>query len=220
MLFRSMPSKKELCRNWKLYVITCPSPSGGRSQAERVREAVLGGAEAVQLRDKNASGEALLHQARELLAVTRPMGMPLIINDRVAVAKACDADGVHLGQDDGSLADAMNILGPDKIYGRSTHTPEQRDAAEEEGFDYIGVGPVFATPTKPGRRAVGLDYVRYAASHPELPFVAIGGIDETNIREVLRAGATQVAVVRAVLAQADPKRAAENLKKYMKGSEQ
>ena len=214
-----MPSKRELCRSWKLYVITCPEFRGERSQAERVREAVLGGADVVQLRDKNASDEELLHQARELLAVLRPLRVSLIINDRVQVARNCGADGVHLGQGDGSLAEAMKIMGPDKIkiYGRSTHTPEQGKAAQDEGFDYIGVGPVHGTPTKPGRTPVGLEYVRYAAVNLEVPFVAIGGIDAGNIKDVMKAGARSIAVVRAVLGQAEPRLAASELKKTIQG---
>ena len=214
----SMPSKKERCLSWKLYVITCPEFRGDRSQAERVREAALGGADAVQLRDKNASDEELLSQARELLSVLRPLGVPLIVNDRAQVARNCGADGVHLGQEDGALAAAKKIMGADKIYGRSTHTPGQGEAAQEEGFDYIGVGPVFSTPTKLGRVPAGLEYVRYAAEHLALPFVAIGGIDETNVRQVLQAGAERIAVVRAVLGQADPRRAAQHLKKSIKRS--
>jgi thiamine-phosphate pyrophosphorylase len=133
----------------------------------------------------------------------------------VSVAKACGAEGVHLGQADGSLAEAMEILGTDKIFGRSTHSPEQGSAAEKEGFDYIGAGPVFDTPTKPGRIPAGLEYIRYAAGHLKVPFVAIGGIDETNADTVLKSGARCIAVVRAVLAQADAQKAAEKLKRLI-----
>ncbi len=183
-----------------------------------MREAVLGGADAVQLRDKNASGDELLRQARELLRVTRPLGVPLIVNDRVDVAKAADVDGVHLGQEDGSLAHAKAVFGADKIYGRSTHSPEQGLAAQEEGFDYIGVGPVYGTPTKPGRLPVGLEYVRYAAGNLDVPFVAIGGIDGSNIKDVLAAGARTIAVVRAVFGQAEVRRAAGELKAVIEGT--
>ena len=209
-------SKNSLCRSWKLYVITCPEFRGERSQKERVHQAILGGADAVQLRDKSASDEELLRQAEELLGVTRPLGVPLIINDRVSVAKACGAQGVHLGQLDGSLAQAREFLGADKIFGRSTHSPEQGRAAEEEGFDYIGVGPVFSTPTKPGCLPAGLEYVRYAAENLRVPFVAIGGIDEANAGAVLKSGAQCIAVVRAVLAQSDPQKAAQNLKQLIR----
>jgi thiamine-phosphate pyrophosphorylase len=210
-----MPSKKKRCQNWKLYVITCPEFRGDQSQKERVRGAILGGADVIQLRDKNASDEELLRQAKDLLQVTRPLGVPLIINDRVHVASASGAEGVHLGQSDGSLSHAREILGNHAIFGRSTHSPEQGFLAEEEGFDYIGVGPVFSTPTKPDRAGVGLEYVRYAAGRFTIPFVAIGGIDEENAPQVAKAGARAIAVVRAVLGQEDPRRSAEDLKKKL-----
>ncbi len=197
-------------------MITCPEFRGDRSQKERVREAILGGADVIQLRDKNASDQELLRQAKELLVVTRTLDVPLIINDRAEVAAESGADGVHLGQEDGSLAKAKEILGETKLFGRSTHTPEQGLSAEKEAFDYIGVGPVFGTPTKPGCIPVGLDYVQYAANSLQIPFVAIGGIDEKNISQVLRAGAERIAVVRAVLGQADPKQAAKKLKEIIK----
>lgn len=196
-------------------MITCPEFRGDRSQKQRVSQAILGGADVIQLRDKKASDEELLCQAKELLQVTRSFGVPLIINDRARIAMACGADGIHLGQSDGTLAQTREILGANKIFGRSTHAPKQGQAAQKEGFDYIGVGPVFSTPSKPGRKSVGLEYVRYAASHLQLPFVAIGGIDVENAPDVLKAGAQAIAVVRAVLGQSDPRRSAENLKKLI-----
>lgn len=208
-----MPSKKKRCQGWRLYVITCPEFRGDQSQKERVREAILGGADVIQLRDKNASDEELLCQAGDLLQVTRALGVPLIINDRVRVAKESGAEGVHLGQLDGSLSQARELLGNHAIFGRSTHSPEQGLSAQKEGFDYLGVGPVFSTPTKPDRASVGLEYVRYAANQFTIPFVAIGGINEENALQVLKSGARAIAVVRAVLGQADPRRKAENLKK-------
>ena len=180
-----------------------------------MRAAVQGGADAVQLRDKQAGDEELLGLARELLKVTKPKGIPLIINDRVNVARLAGADGVHLGQEDGSLSAARAALGQEAIVGRSTHSPEQALAAQAEGFDYIGVGPVFETPTKPTYAPVGLELVRFAAQNIRIPFVAIGGIDEKNIREVCRAGACAVAVVRAVTRRRDPEEAARQLKKIL-----
>ena len=204
----SMRSKKELCRSWKLYVITSPGPG----LVEKVRQAVLGGADVVQLRDKLATDDDLVQQARQLLQVTRPAGIPLIVNDRVQAALSAGADGVHLGQDDGLLSEARRILGEDAIYGRSTHSVAQGLAAQKEGFDYIGVGPVFATPTKAGRPAVGLECVRAASSRFDVPFVAIGGIDERNIKEVVEAGAKAVAVVRAVMQSEDPRATTKKIK--------
>lgn len=176
-----------------------------------VEQAVLGGADVVQLRDKTAGYRELLAQARAILPVTRRLGVPFIVNDRVRVAKEAGADGVHLGQEDGSLAEARALLGERALIGRSTHSPEQATAAEKEGFDYIGVGPVYTTPTKAGRPPVGLELVRFAARNLEVPFVAIGGIDKTNLRGVLEAGASRVAVVRALMGEADPERAAKGL---------
>jgi len=206
-----MPSKKELCQNWKLYVITDPDAAGKRSLVDVVKAAIDGGASVVQLRDKKASDEELVQAAKRLLEVTRSCGIPLIINDRVEAAKASGADGVHLGQEDVSLREARAVLGSGAIIGRSTHSPEEALAAEAEGFDYIGVGPVFQTPTKPNTKPVGLELVRFAAQNLRIPFVAIGGIDAGNIGKVLREGAKTVAVVRAVMGAVDPKKAAEAL---------
>jgi thiamine-phosphate pyrophosphorylase len=141
--------------------------------------------------------------------VTRAYGVPLILNDRPYAVKASGADGLHLGQDDGSLAWARSIVGQERIVGRSTHSPEQALEAEKEGFDYIGVGPVFATPTKPSYEPVGLEFVKFAAQRIHTPFVAIGGIDLGNIEQVLKAGAHTVAVVRALMGSADPETAAK-----------
>jgi thiamine-phosphate pyrophosphorylase len=121
------------------------------------------------------------------------------------------ADGVHLGQEDGPLSAARALLGDEAIIGRSTHSPEQALAAAKEGFDYIGIGPVFLTPTKPAYRAVGLELVRFAAKNVAIPFVAIGGIDASNVRQVRAAGARAVAVVRAVMAAERPDEAARQL---------
>jgi thiamine-phosphate pyrophosphorylase len=165
----------------------------------------------VQLRLKEASDAELLAAARSLLPITRKAGIPLIVNDRAQVARDAGADGVHLGQDDGPLEAARAIVGPDRLIGRSTHSREQALRAQEEGFDYIGVGPVFSTPTKPTYEPVGLDLVRFAAANIRIPFVAIGGIDATNAREVHRAGAGCVAVVRAVMGSSDPLKASRRL---------
>lgn len=181
-----------------------------------MRLAIEGGADVIQLRDKLASDEALASMAKDLLAVTRPLGIPLIINDRAEVAKKVSADGVHLGQEDGSLAAARELLGEEALIGRSTHSPEQALAAQAEGFDYIGIGPVFGTPTKPDYTPVGLDLVRFAANNIRIPFVAIGGINEANVSAVCEAGAKAVAVVRAVVGSADPRSSAEKILKKIK----
>ena len=177
--------------------------------------AIRGGADVLQLRDKEASDEAFLAQAKILANLTRRLGVPLIINDRLYLAKECGADGVHLGQEDGSLVEARRVLGPDALVGRSTHSVEQAMLAEREGFDYVGVGPVYATPTKPGRSPVGLELVRFAAERLEIPFVAIGGIDRKNVAVVSAAGARCVAVVRGLMGSDDPRDAAQVLLREM-----
>lgn len=158
----------------------------------------------VQLRDKNATKDELFSQANALVKLTRASAVPLIINDWADIALRSGADGVHLGQEDGALEEAVRLLGPDAIIGRSTHSLDQALAAEEEGFDYVGVGPVFSTPTKPGRPEVGLKLVTEAAEYIKIPFVAIGGIDESNVDLVCGAGARCIAAVRCIMDAADP----------------
>lgn len=197
-----MKSNEKRCVAWTLYVIT--SPQKGRRLEDVVAEAVRGGASVIQLRDKTASHGDLVSAAKRLISVTRPRKVPLIVNDDVKAAFESGADGVHLGQEDGDLQSARSLLGPNAIIGRSTHSTEQALNAEREGFDYIGVGPVFSTPTKPGRPAVGLEMIRFAAKELKVPFVAIGGIDPANIGEVIKAGARIVAVVRAIMEAENP----------------
>lgn len=211
-----MPLKRESCRDWKLYVITDPNLPKGRNLEDVVRQAVEAGASVVQLRDKTASDEELTRLAKRLLSIMRPKGVPLIVNDRLEVAHASDADGLHLGQEDGPIQAVRKILGKDKIVGRSTHSPEQALGAQKEGADYIGVGPVFATPTKPGRKPVDLDLVRFAAKNVTIPFVAIGGIDLGNALEVRQAGASTIAVVRAVMQAPDAGQATASFLGLMK----
>jgi thiamine-phosphate pyrophosphorylase len=184
-----------------LYLITPARPD----LEAFLEAAVRGGVDIVQLREKELpDGELLprLHVARE---VTRRLGVPLVVNDRPDLAQLCGADFVHVGQDDMPVAAARSFgVG----VGLSTHAPEEID---ESDADYIGVGPVYETPTKEGRPAVGLDLVRYAAAHARQPWFAIGGIDETNVADVVAAGATRVAVVRAIGDATDPERAAAAL---------
>ncbi len=127
-----------------------------------------------------------------------------IINDRVDLALAVDADGVHLGQEDLPIAVARQLLGPQRIIGRSTTNPEEMHQAITQGANYIGVGPVYETPTKAGKAAAGLEYVRYAAQHCSIPWFAIGGIDVDNVHDVIAAGAERVAVVRSLMQAQQP----------------
>ena len=170
----------------------------------RVEAALAGGVELLQLRAKNLDALGMLRLAERVAPLAAAARVPLIVNDRPDVALAAGAAGVHLGQEDLPPECARRIL-PDAIIGRSTHSLGDFARAEEEGVDHAGVGPVWATPTKPGRSPVGLEYVRaVAARRPALPWFAIGGISLDNVASVLDAGATRVAVVRAVLDARDP----------------
>lgn len=189
--------------DFRLYVITGEEWHPGRGMLDVMEEALRGGADIVQLRDKNAGKRDLLAKAKALRELTRRYGVPLIINDHVDVALLAEADGVHLGQDDLPLAEARKLVGPDKIIGISTHSIEEARAAEAGGADYIGVGPVFATGTKPHAVPVTTAYVRQAAAEIRIPFVAIGGITLANVAGVLAAGARRVAAVSEIVGSAD-----------------
>ncbi|HEY1567768.1 MAG TPA: thiamine phosphate synthase [Solirubrobacteraceae bacterium] len=178
-----------------------------------LQRALDGGVDIVQLRLKDADDTAIVATARRYAAICRGHDVPLILNDRPDLVQAAGADGVHVGQDDVAVAQARALVGPGRIVGLSTHSPAQIDAAAALAeVDYIGVGPVHATPTKPGRPAVGLDLVRYAAAHAATPFFAIGGIDAGNVADVWSAGATRIAVVRAITDAPDPAAAARALR--------
>ena len=184
----------------QLYLVTAPT----ENLFTAVEAALKGGVPLVQYRDKDTDDMMRWQNAQKLCQLCHEYGALFIVNDRVDLALAVDADGVHLGQQDLPFAIARQLLGPTKLIGRSTTNPEQLDRAIQEGADYIGVGPVFATPTKPDRAAAGLDYVKYAATHAPMPWFAIGGIDPTNLATVLAAGATRVAIVRAIMQAPDP----------------
>jgi thiamine-phosphate pyrophosphorylase len=169
--------------------------------------AVAGGVTMVQLRDRGRDLPAA--RALALRERFRDAGALFIVNDDPVLAAAIDADGVHLGQNDMAVELAREIVGPETLIGLSTHSAPQIEAAR--GVDYIGVGPVWATPTKPGYAPVGLELVRYAAEHAGVPFFAIGGIDVANAGEVFAAGARRIAVVRAISQARDPRAAAAAL---------
>jgi len=186
----------------RLYLIT-----GARPGLESFLEAaVRGGVDLVQLREKTLDDRELLPVLEEARAITRRLGLPLVVNDRPDLAVLVGADYVHVGQDDMPTEAARRFGIP---VGLSTHSRDELDAAEA---DYVGVGPVYATPTKEGRPAVGLELVRYAAEHARVPWFAIGGIDAGNLADVVAAGATRIAVVRAIGDAEDPERAARELR--------
>ncbi|MES2438584.1 MAG: thiamine phosphate synthase [Verrucomicrobiota bacterium] len=184
-------------------------------RAEDVTASLLaGGADLLQLRAKNQDLATIGRVARKLLPLCRAAGVPFILNDFPALAAEIDADGVHIGQDDGPLADARTIVGSGKIIGRSTHSVDQARAALAEGFDYIGFGPLFPTPTKAGRPAIGLEEVgimeREVGAH--LPAFCIGGITPETLPQVLTAGARRIVVVSALLQASDVQAATREIR--------
>jgi thiamine-phosphate pyrophosphorylase len=178
------------------------------SAASAVEPALRGGVDLVQLRDKSATDDEIVRAGRELRALCSHHGALFLVNDRPDLAIACDADGVHVGQDDMPVDEARAIVGPDRIVGTSTHSPDQVDAAEAGDADYYAVGPVFETPTKEGRPATGWDLIAYAAGRAAKPWFAIGGMDAETARAAAAAGAERVVVVRAIRDAADPEAAA------------
>lgn len=184
----------------QLYLVT----SASDNLLQVVESALQGGVKLVQYRDKNADDAVRLANAQRLCRLCHDYGALFLVNDRVDLALAVNADGVHLGQQDLPIAVARQLLGSQRLIGRSTTNPDEMARAIAEKPDYIGVGPVYATPTKAGKAPAGLDYVRYATAHSPLPWFAIGGIDAQNASEVLQAGATNVAVVRAVMDAQNP----------------
>jgi thiamine-phosphate pyrophosphorylase len=181
-----------------------------------LQSALSGGVDIVQLRAKEAGDEELVEAGRRYAARCAEHGALFILNDRPDLVAATGADGVHVGQDDASVQAARAAVGDERIVGLSTHSVAQIDAVR--GVDYFAVGPVHATPTKPGRPAVGLDPVRHAAAHATLPFFAIGGIDPGNVDEVRAAGATRIVVVRALTQAADPQSVARELRQVSVGA--
>lgn len=196
-------------RDARLYLV-CDLRPAGRMLADVLAEALAGGVDVVQLRDKRVSAEELIAAAQVARRLCDDAGALLILNDRPDLVRAAEADGCHVGQDDMEPAAARERAGADALVGQSTHFPDE--VAEAADVDYIGVGPVYATPTKPGRHPVGVELVRFAAFHAPVPFFAIGGIDAGNIGEVVAAGAERVAVVRAIAEAADPRAAAAELR--------
>jgi thiamine-phosphate pyrophosphorylase len=199
-----------------LYLVTDRSLSLGRSTVDIVRAAVAGGVTCVQLREKSCTTGEFVAQARAVRELLAGTGVPLIINDRVDVALAVGADGVHLGQSDMPLRDARAILGPTRLIGISAECLDDavRAAADgaADGADYVGISPVFPTPTKTDTALpLGLDGIRAIRTRIRIPLVGIGGIGPANAAEVIRAGCDGIAVVSAIVSAADPCKAAREL---------
>ena len=205
--------RRERLSRARLYVVT-----GARPDLPAFLDAILtAGVDVVQLREKNAEAGDLLRWSEAFRAAADRHGALFVVNDRPDVALASGADGVHLGQDDLPAAVARRILGPDAIVGLSCHRPEDHDTAPPEA-DYLTAGPVFSTPTKPGRPAVGFELVEHAAGHVDRPWFAIGGIGPPNVADVVAAGATRIAVVRAVTEAQDPVAAVRDLLRALEES--
>lgn len=199
-----------------LYVVTDQSRSAGRSTDTIVEEVCLGGATAVQLREKGFSRRDILSTANRLVASCHRFGSLLIVNSNPDIAVLSGADGVHLPEADIGVADVRRLVGPALLVGRSTHSVEEAIEAENEGADYITLGTIFPTASKPGAPAAGLELVAAVRQHTRLPVVAIGGINIDNAAEVLRAGADALAVVSAVVAAQDIVRATRQLLEVIK----
>lgn len=195
-----------------LYLVTDRSLSLGRPLTQVVEDAVRGGVTMVQLREKDCSSKAFLNYAIELKKCLRPYNVPLIINDRLDIALACDAEGLHIGQNDIPYQLARKILGKNKIIGLSVENIEDAIAANQLDVDYIGISPVFATPTKTDTaKALGLEGVKNITDISLHPSVGIGGINRTNAQDILKAGANGVSVVSAIMSAHDPRLAASQL---------
>ncbi|WP_294184490.1 thiamine phosphate synthase [uncultured Clostridium sp.] len=200
--------------NYSLYLVTDRNLLKNTNLPKAVEEAILGGVTLVQLREKSASTREFYKLALEVKKVTSHYKVPLIINDRLDIAQAVDADGVHLGQSDMPLTMARKILGKGKIIGISAGTVEEAVEAEKNGADYLGIGSVFFTKTKKDiDTPIGIEGLRKIYSSVNIPAVAIGGIDEHNFRDVLSTGVDGISVISAILGKDDIKSAAQSLVK-------
>jgi len=199
--------------DYSLYLITDRSFLKGRSLKSVVEEAIIGGTTIVQVREKNISTREFYKVSMEVKEVTDHYKIPLIINDRIDIAQAINADGVHLGQDDMPLTIARKILGKDKIIGISTGTLDEALEAQRDGADYLGIGAIFYTGTKKDIDSpIGVEYLKHIYDNINIPAVAIGGINETNFKKVLSTGVDGISVISAILGKENITSAAKILK--------
>lgn len=213
------PLLRERLRTARLYFV-CEARPNGEDPEDLLRAALNGGVDIVQLREKELGRHEIERAAHTFRRLCDTFSALFIVNDDPDLARACNADGVHVGQDDASVEEARKLLGSEAIIGLSTHSEEQIAAAGRKPIDYFCVGPVWETPTKPGRPAVGLDLIRHAAEHAQRPFFGIGGISPLNAAEVVRAGARRLCAVRAIRDAPDPEVAAEALRRAFAAAEQ
>ena len=203
--------------DYSLYLCTDSALMSCKTVEESVEKAVIGGCTVVQLREKNCSSREFYELALRVKQITDSYKIPLIINDRLDICLAADADGVHLGQQDLPCAEARKILGKDKIIGVSAALPEEAAAAEVAGADYLGVGAVFPTSTKTNTRPVTPETIRAIRAAVSIPFVVIGGVNQSNISSLYGLGINGAAVISAVISQPDITEAARRMKAAVKG---
>ena len=199
--------------DYTLYLVTDRRLMSCDTIEQSVEQAIAGGASIVQLREKDCSSREFYELALRVKKITQPKGVPLIINDRIDICLAANADGVHLGQSDIPCRTAREILGNDKIIGVSAALPEEAVQAQNDGADYLGVGAVFTTSTKTDTRAVSSDIIKKIRSAVTIPFVVIGGINSDNIKQLYGLGINGAAVVSAIVAQNDITAAACEMRK-------
>jgi thiamine-phosphate pyrophosphorylase len=211
-----MKDKAELLSRIQLYVIVDKRICGDRAVEDAVRQAIEGGAQMIQYRDKDSDDTHFLSMAWELTAICKERGVPFIVNDRAHIAAEVDADGVHVGQKDLSVDQAGQMLGSVKIIGKSSSTLDQAIRAQDEGADYVGIGPIFDTPSKEIDKPIGLDIVPKANEMLGIPFFLIGGITEENLSQVIEAGGRRIAVISAVVSSDHVPSAAASLLRRLK----
>lgn len=205
--------------DWSVYIITDRRVAGQRPILDVVRAALRGGASAVQLREKAATTREMIELGQALHAITQAAGVPLILNDRVDVALAVDAEGIHVGQDDIPAALARRLIGPDRILGVSAGTVAEAQQAEQAGADYLGVGDVYGTPTKPDAGTpIGVEGLTKILRAASIPVLAIGGITPENAGAIIEAGAAGVAVISAIVGAPKPEAAARRLRAVVEGA--
>jgi thiamine-phosphate pyrophosphorylase len=205
------PLRRERLRTARLY-LCCEARPHGNDPEPLLRAALSGGVDIVQLREKELPRREIELSAQTFRRLCDTYSALFIVNDDPDLARACGADGVHVGQDDMPASEARAALGPEAIVGLSTHSEQQIAASAEQPVDYMSVGPIWETPTKEGRPGVGLELIRHAAARAPHPFFAIGGIDAANATQVVDAGARRICVVRAIRDAEDPSAAAEELR--------
>ncbi len=208
------PLRRERLRTARLYFV-CEALVGGEDPEALLNAALSGGVDIVQLREKELDRDEIERSARTYRRLCDTYSALFVVNDDPYLARSCNADGVHLGQDDMPVEEARELLGPEMIIGLSTHSEEQLAASAGRPVDYVSVGPIWETPTKAGRPGVGLGLVEHAAIAAPHPFFAIGGVDPGNAAEVVAAGATRLGAVRAIRDAEEPAAAAAALRESL-----